>query len=265
MKFPPNNLLIKSLLEYGLTDREAVVYLSLLELEVASANEIAQNAGVKRSSAYVVLEALKKKGLVGVSEDQKIQEYVATSPEALLYSIESEVREKEATKTKIEKILPELKALSKDVKEKPKVKVFEGKQGLINALEETLHMKESTMRIFTSSEKILKIIPDYLPVYGKKRYEKGIKFDAIYAYSQAAFDIEAMLPKLYDAAYIPKDKYPFSADLAIFDDKIGYMFEQGNHVTTIMIENKEISDIMKGLFDLAKKEAVRISKLAVKK
>lgn len=54
MKFPPNNLLIKSLLEYGLTDREAVVYLSLLELEVASANEIAKNAGIKRSSAYVV-------------------------------------------------------------------------------------------------------------------------------------------------------------------------------------------------------------------
>jgi hypothetical protein len=39
--------------------------------------------------------------------------------------------------------------------------------------------------------------------------------------------------------------------------KINFIF-RGN-------ENKEISDIMKGLFDLAKKEAVRISKLAVKK
>lgn len=260
MKFPSNNLLIKSLIEYGLTDREAVVYLSLLELEVASANEIAKNAGVKRSSAYVVLESLKKKGLVGVSEDQKIQEYVATSPEALLYSIESEVREKEATKTKIEKILPELKALSKDVKERPKVKVFEGKQGLINALEETLKSKEKIIRLFSSAENAFKVSPEYWKIYGQKRVELGIKQLGILADNQTAHELFKLCPKTYDSVLLPPDKYPFSIDMMVTDDKVGYLFSNNDNVTTVVMENKQIADATKVLFDLAWKESKRNGK-----
>jgi HTH-type transcriptional regulator, sugar sensing transcriptional regulator len=260
MKFPPNNLLIKSLLEYGLTDREAVVYLSLLELEVASANEIAKNAGIKRSSAYVVLEALKKKGLVGVSEDQKIQEYVATSPEALLYAIESEVREKEATKTKIEKILPELKALSKDVKEKPKVKVFEGKQGLINALEESLKSKEKIIRLFSSAENALKLNPEYWLLYGQKRIELGIKQLGIMADNPAAYELFKMGPKMFELIFIPPNKYPFPVGMMITDNKLGYLLSDKDDITTVIIENKQIAEVMKVLFDMAWKESERKGK-----
>lgn len=257
MKATSNNLLIKSLTEYGLSEREAVIYLSLLELEIASANEIAQNAGVKRSSAYVVLEALKKKGLAGVSEDQKIQKYVATPPEALLYSIESEVKEREATKIMIEGILPELKALHKGTKEKPKVRVFEGKIGLMSALEETLVNKEKILRGFSTGNNILKIPTQKTLSWAKKREELGIRFDAIFIDNKATRILVNLHPKIYRVAFVPPDNYPFPVDMMIWDNKVGYLITEKNNISTIIVESKEVSSMTKGMFDMALEEAKR--------
>ena len=80
-----NNVLVKHLTEFGLSEKEAKVYLALLELEVATATEIAKNSNIKRSSTYVVLESLKEKGLVGTTEEKRIQRFVASSPDFLLY------------------------------------------------------------------------------------------------------------------------------------------------------------------------------------
>lgn len=59
-----NEVLIRNLTEFGLSDKEARIYLALLELEIATAFDTAKHAGINRSSTYVVLESLKKKGLV---------------------------------------------------------------------------------------------------------------------------------------------------------------------------------------------------------
>ena len=46
---------------FGLSEKEAKIYLALLELEAATVFETAKQSGINRSSAYVVLEALQKK------------------------------------------------------------------------------------------------------------------------------------------------------------------------------------------------------------
>ena len=58
---PTNKLLVTNLIEFGLSDKEARIYLSLLESDTSMVQEIAKNAGVNRSSTYVVLESLKRK------------------------------------------------------------------------------------------------------------------------------------------------------------------------------------------------------------
>ena len=51
----------KTLISVGFSEKEAAVYLALLELEVAGVTEIAKKSNIKRSSTYVVLESLKQK------------------------------------------------------------------------------------------------------------------------------------------------------------------------------------------------------------
>src|SRR5437879_6580616 len=101
MSTASNNVLIKQLVEFGLSEKEAKVYLALLELELASVSEIAKTAAINRSSTYVVLESLKKKGLVSTSEDKKVQKYIAISPDMLLVEAKEKSQKAEEIKHKI--------------------------------------------------------------------------------------------------------------------------------------------------------------------
>src|SRR5690606_15162601 len=115
-----NNILQKTLLEFGLNEKETKVYLSLLELEIASAQEIAKTANLNRSSVYVTLESLKQKGLIGISDDKKVLQYLASSPDILMSMAQDRSEKENSIKNKLNEILPNLKALHKDTKAKPK-------------------------------------------------------------------------------------------------------------------------------------------------
>lgn len=252
-----NNLLAKQLIEFGLNEKEAEVYLALLELEVAAVSEIAKTANINRSSTYVVLESLKKKGLVSTSEDKKVQNYVATSPELLLQEAKDKAKRAEEIKNKISDIVPELKGLYKDTKDKPKVKIFEGKQGLINSFEDTLNNKEKIMRVSSSAENLFKVLSDYLPQYVQRRIKLGIKMYGIHPNDKIGRALIAASPKFDEAILIPKKKYKLSADVAIYDNKINYMSTIEG--ISIIIESQEMADIMKNIFDLAFEEAKRLN------
>ena len=107
-----NNVLIKDLIDFGLSEKEAEIYIALLELEVATVQEIAKKTGINRSSSYVVLESLKKKGLVGISEDKSIQQFFASSPEVLLRAASESAKKQSSMLERIENIVPELKGFT---------------------------------------------------------------------------------------------------------------------------------------------------------
>lgn len=253
-------MLIKDLVEFGLSEKESSIYLALLKLEVAGVNEIAKSTKINRSTAYVTLESLKEKGLVSISDDKKVRRYVATSPEVLLRTAQNLAEKQETIKKRMEVIVPELRALHKDTKQKPIVRVFEGKQGLISAFEDTLESKEKLMRVSSSVGALLGIMPEYFPEYVKRRVQLGIKMHGIHPNDEFAQKLIEIGPKNFDKpVLVPKEKYPFPADLAIYDNKIGYMSPEKGGIA-IIIESKEISDVMKSIFDLAWEEAKRLNK-----
>jgi len=258
-------MLAKTLMEFGLNEKEAAIYIALLQLEIAPVQEIAQKTEINRSTVYVVLESLIKKGLVSISGDKSVQQYVATSPEILLNTAENVANKQSQILKKIEKILPELKALHKDTKQKPKVRVFEGKEGLISAFEDTLTAKEKFMRVTSSPGNLAGIIGDYLPTYMQKRYERKIRMNGIHPDNKYNRSLSKYVSrKLDNPLLVPPEKYKIPADLSIYDDKIGYMSAENGGIGVI-IESKEIADVMKSVFDLAWQEAKRLSTGSPKK
>lgn len=247
-----NSLLITNLMEFGLSDKEAKIYISLLEFEIATVNQIAKASGINRSSAYVVLEALKKRGLVSVSDDKNIQQYIPTSPNMLLKSAEAMANKQEQIKKNIDAIVPDLKALHKGTKQKPIVRVFEGKDGLISLFEETVTAKEKLIRVVSSVENLIGIIPqDYFPGYIQRRYENKVKMCGIHPAVPFFEKTMNQFPKAIDEhVLIPEKNFKSPSDIAIFDDKIGYMSHQ-NGGTGVLIESKEMAEVMKSIFDLA--------------
>jgi sugar-specific transcriptional regulator TrmB len=157
-----DNQLLKQLVNFGLSEKEAKVYLALLELEMATVFEVAKQSGINRSSAYVVLETLKKKGFVGISDDKKIRNYIAASPETLLHSAKAAAKKQEETKSGIETILPELKALHKGTKRRPIVKIFEGENAAREVYLSLFSTKTNEIRTYANPTNIFKRVPDFI-------------------------------------------------------------------------------------------------------
>ena len=254
--------LIKDLIEFGLSEKEAKVYLALLELGMASVQKIALEAEINRSSTYVVLESLIKQGFVSLAQDDNIQQYLATSPDIFLRLAEKRADRETDLRDRIKNILPELKSVSSDVKFKPRFRVFEGKEGFISAIDETLEdNKEKLIRMYYSSELILKLIPIHIISWAKRRFELGIRLHSLIPLNKASKIIVNTMPRLHRVTYLPEDKKPFCSNVAIWDNKIGYMFKRKDKITTIIIDAEEIVDGMKNIFDLAQEEAKRLGKI----
>jgi len=250
-------------MEFGLSEKEAKVYLALLELGMATVHKIAEASSLNRSSTYVILGSLKRKSLVSDTGDNQegTLKYAAAAPNIFTQSLESSLFRDQIKLNQARKIIPDLMGLHNRAKQKPKIQLFEGKDGLISALEDSLNNnKEKLIRLFSSAENALAISPEYWSAYGQKRIKLKIKQRAILADNKSAHALFAMGPLLYEAIFIPKNKYPFPVDMMITDDKVGYLIIDKENVTTIVIQNRQIAEVMKALFDMTWKEAARIGK-----
>jgi HTH-type transcriptional regulator, sugar sensing transcriptional regulator len=260
-----NNSLVKKLMDFGLGDKEAKVYLALLELELATVNEVAKSSGINRSSTYVVLESLKKKGLVGISDDKNVRRYVATSPESLLQTAEEKARKQEEVKRSIESIVPELKALHKDTKQKPKVRVYEGTNGIKEVYWDILNPNTKELRTYANPVNLIKYVPDFMK-QDEERGKRGIKMYAINPATKEIMDLQkrGIGPhQPYEMALIPEEKFKFSSDMGIYEDKVAFVSPKEKF--GIIIENGEIADMIKNNFNLAWEEAKRLDKEIRKK
>ena len=254
-----DNPLLKQLINFGLSDKEAKIYLALLELEAATVFETAKQSGINRSSAYVVLEALKEKGFVGISDDKKVRQYIAASPETLLHAAKAAAKKQEDTKTGIESILPELKALHKGTKRRPIVKIFEGENGAREVYWTVFSTNAKEIKTFANPVNIFRRIPDF-DQYDKERGRRGIKMYVIHPATKEILELykhhEPTQP--YESVLIPENKFKFSSDVGIYADKVAFVSPKDNF--GIVIENKEIADMLSNNFDLAWEEAKRLDK-----
>lgn len=109
----------ESLLALGLNDKEASVYLALLSLGESTAYVIADRAGLKKPTTYVILEQLIKKGAVRQIPRAKKARYLAVSPEELFANAEERFNF-------AKNLMPELLALAEGKTPKSKTLFFEG-------------------------------------------------------------------------------------------------------------------------------------------
>ena len=118
------------LIEIGLSEKEAAVYLSACELGPSGAQEISRKSGVNRATVYVCLEALQKRGYVSTSSVLGKTLFVAGPPSELLASAKEEADAARKKEARLAEAMPQLAALYNVEGSKPKVLFMEGVDGL---------------------------------------------------------------------------------------------------------------------------------------
>jgi len=241
--------MLQQLTSLGLSDNEAKVYMAMLELGPATVLEISVKAGVNRPTTYVQIESLKKLGLVSVQTKGKKQLFIPESPEQLEFIIENQKKEIEQKKEELTKFLPELTNLFNLAGEKPQVRFFEGKEGLLKMQTELLKSDTKEVVSFSSADDIIRVFPDHPKVLSQKRVQKGIKSRLIYTSERGVILKKQDDNMLRETKYVSPDKFPFKSDIAIYGDNISISALQGK-VVGVIITHKEIAESFKSLFNL---------------
>ena len=115
-----SNTILKKL---GLTEKEAKIYLACLELGTGTVVKISRKAEITRGSTYDVLEEMLDKGYVSKLHKDKHMVFSAVDPEILMKNYKDRLRD-------FEMALPELKGLFNQYSSRPKVRYFEGLDGI---------------------------------------------------------------------------------------------------------------------------------------
>jgi len=253
-----SNLDLKKSLEYiGFSEKEVLVYLALLELGKGTVTQISRKAGINRPTGYHILASLAVKELVNASGKEPKQEYVAESPDQIEKLLLKKIENDQAFIKEAKKIIPELKSMH-NVADRPKVSFYEGKEGLEKIYEDTLTSHEP-IRAYATYDDMQKALPGYFPDYFFRRAKKGIPIRAIFPFTQAGIELskdDAIQKR--ETAMIPADKYYFSPEINIYDNKI--MIASWKEKLGIVIESHEIADAMKKVFELSWSEAKRLDK-----
>lgn len=250
-----SNEMAEILQKLGLSDREAKVYLSLLELSQATVTKVSRKAGINRTTGYDILDSLAHKNLVRLSGKEPKEVYVAESPEKLIVMLEQRLSETEKQLETAKEYLPQLKTLHTDNK-RANVKFYEGIEGLKEVYEDTLTSKEKILAV-AAYEDMHATLGSYFPKYYKRRAEKGISAKGIVPKTE--FTLERMTynkEEKREAAVLPKEIFDITPDIEVYDNKM--MIASWRDKLGIIIESAEIAHAMKIVFNLAYDQAKRL-------
>ena len=240
-------VLTTKLQDFGLTDKEARVYMASLELGSATADKISKQAEVNRSTTYVQIEQLMEQGLMSTHEEGKKTLFTAESPDNLKRLYQKRIETLEAEAKQLDTIVPDLNRIFDSAGERPVVRYFQGKEGLVTMRNETLKMKNKEMLVFTSYDDMTKVFTrDELIEFSEARAKKKIYPRVIY--TKKGEPVNPIPPIEYRR--IDQKKTPFESDIYIFDNKVALASLKGS-ISGVIIESKAIAISMRTIFELA--------------
>lgn len=234
---------LKNILEQlGLSSYEASIYLASLELGSGTTIQIAKKASVKRTTCYDVLLDLKHKGLIFESTKGKKRLFIAEDPEKL----KNDLEKKEAV---FLEALPQFRSLYNISGVKPKIRFYEGVEGIKEVYMNTL--KYSGGFCAFGSEDIVRIVgQEWMNAFIKKRIKKGIQVRAILTKTNYTHETlhKNDQKELRSTKLLDQKKYPLSIEIDIYGhSKISLI--SAKETLAVIIESSEIHITVKMIFE----------------
>lgn len=245
-------MLNKELEKLGLSEKEASVYLAAIQTGPSSVQKISQKSKVNRATTYVIIESLMEMGLMSTYDEGKKTFYVAEKPQRLVEHFSQKEEEIHNKIDRLKGIVPELNLLYNDYSDKPRIRYFEGVEGLRAVQDDFTGSlgKDETLYIFLPLDDFSKS-----PLKGKfeksfkERISNGVKSKVLYT-SGSGRDLgyEIQHKKAHkEYKFIDYKENPFNGGMNIYGNKI-FMIDYLGKLGGVVIENKTMAEMMKTIF-----------------
>jgi hypothetical protein len=253
--------MLTELTKLGLSDEEARVYIACLEINGGPVSVIARKADVHRVSCYHTLENLVKKRLLGQYNKNGVKCFIPEAPEQVLKLAEEKMNLARG-------LLPELKSIASALSFKPKIRFYEGRDGVERVFLESLNIqaqqkagKVSNERLeilgYTNLQLATSFFPEFFRMYTQEKFSRGIKTRYLSPTTiESVHVLDAFLPKEYDPnlleiLLVNKDQFLFENEVLIFGNAVGIVSLKEDELLGLIVESPTLARTMKAIFDLA--------------
>ncbi len=244
-----------TLQKYGLNEKQASVYLALLELGSAPASQIATKANLKRPTTYVILNELKEQGLAQEAKNRSTTFFTPASPEKLTSDFQARLEA-------LEQSLPDLKALYKDAANEnaPQISLHEGKEGFEEIYEQFLEDLggQNEALVFSTLSHVKKEFSHLLERWHKTLKRKDPSVRELLVDTQLARAYKQEVEKLNNNHHTVKLQpgnlpHP-STEFFLNGDTILFV-NLNDDIWVLKIKNPLLADSYKALFETAWKQS----------
>jgi predicted DNA-binding transcriptional regulator len=234
----------------GLSNEQIAIYQVLLEYGKLPASTLASKSSISRVITYKILDQLIALGIVTKLEQVKaVAVFSPADPENLKKLVDMKKQELVTLETNCDAAISLLKPQFNILRDKPGIRFYEGPEGVQKVLEDSLFAEE-IIYSYADIDAIDLRIPEINKVYGEKRAKLGIHKKGILPDTPHARE----LLKDYHSAITEAKliKFPiesFPAVMQIYDGKVSYITFSDKDMIGTIIENKNIYQMHKALFE----------------
>lgn len=234
----------------GLSEKEAAVYLALLQGGRATAYQIAKRSGLKNPTTYVILDSLIARGSVRKLMQGRGAMYEAGDPVELFVEARSRIEQAEAA-------LPQLRALAQKEKQSISASYYEGMDGLQELYGNLLNKTggKTCVGFFAHQKDTPKVLQDYWTVLNAQMVQRKISLRGVTTKDETTdeyFEFKKIPKELLDLKALPADEYSSNISIEVYDDYtqiVSHRYMQG-----LLIQNPDIANVMRQIFEIVWKK-----------
>jgi len=254
-----NTSLQNKLSKTGLSDKEAAIYASLVQLGGAYPSVIAKHSGLNRSTTYNVLNMLAIKGLVNEIEKKNKIYYQIEKPNNLVKYSKSLITQANLSYQESERVLPLLESLLQ-TGDKPRITYHEGTEGMIQIYTDQIDTnKPYEMLAWTDTRDVEANLPEkFFKDYISQKVRLGITTRGI---SVDTPEVRTFNSRQYknrikkftpDIRYADKDQFPMSGEIVVYGkNKVSIVNFNKDNIAGTIIEDQNIHNMIKTIFELS--------------
>lgn len=231
----------KILKNYGLTEKQAKVYLACLELGSASVQKISQKINLARSTCYEVLDSLRQQNLISTYQKKKTKYFSAEDPDKIITMAKEKVE-------MLAKALPYLEAAYGKAKTRPSVRFYQGEQGMKLILDEVVKEARELLS-FGSVDDLWETLGNDWHKFVKKRMKQKIPARVILRESKKARERQKLGPhELREVRIIPAN-YEHHGTIFVWKNKIAMFSFKTEHMA-LVIESEILAQSQRTMFNI---------------
>lgn len=245
-----DRILRNSLLALGCDDKQIRLFVAYYIHGTAPLSEVVTQARLPRATGYVVAKELVDKGLL--IEDHKAygKSFTAIPPEALAQMVAAKQRSIGRQHIAISENIGELQTLYSANEVQPKVKTYQGANGLLTVWRDILTAQSNLLLWTDQSAEENIFTPLQHQQFIKERVARSIYIRVLAVANHSGMGLTTDDHSLLRETRLLPTEISFSAETYIYDNKVAIL-DYNQDIMGVLIESKQIALAQRAMFESA--------------